>query len=469
MIRNAGRLLRITNAYHLLTGTAVHRYSALFGQFRLSYWACINLALGHLLYWACLYTHYVHADQVHLVRYFSELLHDCIYAHLFVGILTYAIVAIEYRRYVAFSVRVSDTLHANAGFLRRQRAASSAAGADDETATPTAAAAAAQGTLIARWWKELRCDGLELFVYYKMWVNTVVLLALSAYSLYLIDLRALTRVKVMLIVALAYPHVLVANVLRFYTVHAMIVNAMWADENAALERTAAAERDDGKPSCCVALDAAFGPSQLPQRQPADRVTALREHFANIDLYRRLYADLNRLLQLQVGLLLKKHALIVFIAVHVYVKLRLLWHAVLSEVDQHLIRVNFVTFFVMMLNDYVCLLVVSQVCQREADRTKRMLLAWLDSTRHEETLRAVWTYIVSLKDYKYGGMRVMMLFRVNGRNFVMVREWFGWGLGNAICSMSFRVFFVPQMLSLQLLTVGIIGTFQYLNTRIDEEL
>lgn len=364
MIRTAGRLLRNTNAYHLLNGTTVHRYTAIFGQFRLSYWACINLALGHLLYWSGLYTHYVHADQVHLVRYLSELLHDCIYAHLFVGILTYAIVAIEYHRYLAFSSRVSDALHANAGFRRRP-------------GNSEAANASAEST-IKRWWKDLRCDGLELFVYYKMWVNTVILVALSAYSLYHIDLRTLTRTKIMLIVALAYPHVLVANVLRFYTVHAIIVNAMWAEENVDMEqrlaRSTAAERDNRKASCCVALDAAFGAAASPQSPTTTQASAAsaadagatswRQHFVNIELYQRLYADLNRLIQLQVGLLFKKHALIVFIGVHVYVKLRLLWHTVLSEVDQHLIRVNFVTFFVMMMNDYVCLLVVSQVCQRQ---------------------------------------------------------------------------------------------------------
>lgn len=46
---------------------------------------------------------------------------------------------------------------------------------------------------------------------------------------------------------------------------------------------------------------------------------------------------------------------------------------------------------------------------------------LDTARQEETLRSVWNYILRFKDYKYGGLRLLMLFRVDGRNFVMVRD------------------------------------------------
>lgn len=63
-----------------------------------------------------------------------------------------------------------------------------------------------------------------------------------------------------------------------------------------------------------------------------------------------------------------------------------------------------------------------ICQ--IDRTKSLLLGMLDTARQEETLRTVWNYILRFKDYKYGGLRLLMLFRVDGRNFVMVRVVFG---------------------------------------------
>lgn len=336
------RLLRLTNAYQLATAATLHRYSPIFGTFRLSYWALINLSLVHGLYWSCLWTHYAHQDRIHVLRYFSTLLHDCIYAHLFVGLFSYAVVVLEYRRYVAFGERVQAVVNAQGGgFGQRQH------DAELQSATST-----------TRWWRR-RCSGVEWFVYGKMWINTVVLLGLVGYNLARIDWSTLTRTKVMLLVGLAYPHMLVANVLRFYTVQAMVVNAMWADENGQLRLLTGGTQKNSKTTATTI--------QLEEMSPSSSDTTpqtLRQHFANLTDYQHLYSGLNRLVQLQLGLLLKKHSLVVFIGVHMYVKMRLVWHVVMTELDQHLVRVNLVTFVVMMLNDYVGLLGVSLVCQRE---------------------------------------------------------------------------------------------------------
>lgn len=350
-IIHTGRLFSLTNAYQLAaTGSWAHRYSRIFGNFRLCHWALINLSIIHGLYWCCLWMHYQHNDQIHLLCYFSALLHDCIYAHLFVGVFTYAVVAFEYRKYVAFSRHLVGVINDSAAFAQRQR--------DMEASTDC--------DVSPLWWRrplqwmQLRCSGLEWFVYYKMWMNTVVLLTLAVYNLCRIDLRQLTGTRIMLIIGLAYPHLLVANVLRYYTVHAMAVNALWTTENDQLVAGTETMARSNKPAH-ITLDAFAEPVQ-----PAATTSAHQfgTHFANIGRYQQLYAGLNRLVQCQLGLLLKKNALIVFIAVHVYVKVRLLWHAVLTDMDLHLMRVNLVTFVAMMMNDYVCLLVVSQVCQRE---------------------------------------------------------------------------------------------------------
>lgn len=84
----------------------------------------------------------------------------------------------------------------------------------------------------------------------------------------------------------------------------------------------------------------------------------------------------------------------------------------------------------------------------------MLLDWLDGggggddsggaggARHEQTLRTVWNYVLRFKDYRYGGLRLFMLFRVDGRSFVM-------------------------MAVVQLLGTAIVAAYQYFETRIDE--
>lgn len=55
---------------------------------------------------------------------------------------------------------------------------------------------------------------------------------------------------------------------------------------------------------------------------------------------------------------------------------------------------------------------------------------------------MWNYVLRFKDYRYGGLRLFMLFRVDARNFVM-------------------------MAVVQLMCAAIVAAFQYFETKIDE--
>lgn len=188
-------------------GSSVHRYSTIFGTFRISIWGIISLVLINSLYFAALWTHYEHQQQIHVIRMFSQLLHDCVYLHLLIGVINWLVIMLQYQTLVDFASQVADDALVNQKNRKR-------------------------GSIV------------EWFVYYRMWSNTCVLICLNVYNLYFLDLRNLTGTKIMLIIGLAYPHFMIADILRFVTIQALLVNAKWYESNCQLSETQFHANDD---------------------------------------------------------------------------------------------------------------------------------------------------------------------------------------------------------------------------------
>lgn len=369
---NAARILTLTNRYYLCFGYAIHRYSRIFGTYHLSYHGMVSLLFVTGLYWTCLWEHYSKQQQLHVIKYISQLLHDCIYIHLYLGIFNYIIVALEYRSLNQYSRTVCEALVKYAPYRQ-----------------PTS---------------KTKFNTTEAFVYYKSFSNTFVLVALTAYNLKLIDWSTITLTKVLLVIGLAYPHLLIANVLRFFTVHSTLINSMWRDANSRLTDVQLAhEFQTVHGFCCQQNIIGSSTTQSPTKDaifeswwqlllPIRRKTAsnsaivismvesmddsaagVQKSFKNIfdtfEQCQKLYGKLNDCIQRQLMLLIAQHSLILFMAVHVGIKVHLVWHAILSEIDLNLIQTNFCTYVVMICNDYVCLTVSAMLCNNEVIQRK----------------------------------------------------------------------------------------------------
>lgn len=363
---NAARILTLTNRYYLCFGYVVHRYSRIFGTYRLSYHGMASLLLVTSLYWTCLWEHYSKQQQIHVIKYISQLLHDCIYIHLYLGIFNWIVVALEYRSLKMYSSTVCDALIKYAPY--RQKTSKS------------------------------NFNATEAFVYYKSFANTFVLVALTAYNLKLIDWSTITVTKVLLVIGHAYPHLLIANVLRFFTVHSTLINSIWCDANSRLTDVQLAHEFQIVHGYCGQQNIVGSTTQSPTKEavfrnwwqlllPNQRKNAsssaivismvesmddsaagvqesLKSIFETFKQCKKLYEKLNDCIQRQLMLLIAQHSLILFMAVHVAIKVHLVWHVILPEVDLNLIQTNFCTYVVMICNDYVCLMVSAMMCKNE---------------------------------------------------------------------------------------------------------
>lgn len=368
---SADRILTITNRYYLCFGYAIHRYSRIFGTYHLSYHGMASLLLVTGLYWTCLWEHYSKQQQLHVIKYISQLLHDCVYIHLYLGIFNYIIVALEYRSLNQYSRTVCDALVKYASYRQ-----------------PTSTS---------------KFSATEAFVYYKSFSNTFVLIALTAYNLKIIDWSTITLTKVLLVIGLAYPHLLIANVLRFFTVHSTLINSMWRDANSRLTDVQLAHEFQTVQGYCQQNINSSSTTQsqskdeifenwwqllLPNRRKNASSSAivismvetlddsdtgvqksLKNIFETFQNCQKLYKKMNDCIQRQLMLLIAQHSLILFMAVHVGVKVHLVWHVILSEIDLNLIQTNFCTYVVMICNDYVCLMVSAMLCKNEVRSCK----------------------------------------------------------------------------------------------------
>lgn len=336
----SARILTITNRYSLNFGYVVHRYSRLFGTYRISYHGLISLLLITGLYWTCLWEHYAKQQQIHIVRVISQLLHDCIYIHLYMGICNVCLVICEYHTLHRYSCALADLL------VRY---------------TPHRLAQTKSAT---------RAITLqELFVYYKYFSNAIVLVTLTAYNLWLIDWANITVTKILLTIGLAYPHLLIANVLRFFTVHSQLITEIWQDAN----RRLADHHQPNNGGVVVLLldtdvddkDDSDGIASTIKKAADDAIhKSLESVFETFEQCEGMFLRLNNCVQKQLMMLMAQHSLVLFMAVHVWLKVHLVWHLVLSEVDLRLVQVNFSTYAAMICNDYVCLLVSAVLCRNE---------------------------------------------------------------------------------------------------------
>lgn len=347
---NVDRVLLITNQYLLCFGYQIHRYSRIFGTYRISYKGLLSLILINALYMVCLWEHYAKQNQMHLIRYFSELLHDSIYCHLYFGIASYILVAFEFKSLLAVTKGITTAIHdlpTKHGNKSNNRS--------------------------------------EAFVYYKMFANSCILISVSIYDLHIIDWHNITLTKVLLIIGLAYPHLLIANVLRFYTINAMQINEIWMHANRKLiDIQLAVEFYSLTVKQCSDRKTIFQnwwkfleKKKTTESSCKENVIILLESIDSDGVNEKLsrifkiyeqcqeyYGKLNGSVQRQVLMLIVQHSIIVFITVHVYVKVHLEWYVVMTDVDMNLIRTSFIAYIIMIVNDFVCLFGTGVLCKQE---------------------------------------------------------------------------------------------------------
>lgn len=158
---NPVRILMISNRYLLCVGFAVKNFSKKFKVHQRSILGTIVFLLLNVLYLVCLYEHYYKRQFLENVKDFSTTIYYSLYTHLFLGIIGVGVILFDLNAFSEYSDRVVQALPK-----------------EPEV--------------------RLNFDRVELFVYYRTFINLFAFIGIVAYDLTLIDLKSLTRSKAML-------------------------------------------------------------------------------------------------------------------------------------------------------------------------------------------------------------------------------------------------------------------------------
>lgn len=365
---NPNRVLLICNRYLVLCGFIPHKYSSISNNYFLSRQGFCSFLIVQLVYIACLYKHLTEPEIIEIFEVFSTIVYRSIYVHLYLGIINYFTINIQMRPFLNLARDITE-------FLQKFYAK--------------------QSSELSR----IKFSHSELFVYYKMFSNTIVCTAIIAYDLSIIDLSSITLSKVMLLLALIYPHCRVAIVLKYFTVKCLVVAHISSAINEELENICQVnemnvhgqytefieivshDTDDVKPT-------ETGPktneTQRTRWQQLKSITMpknkrkpdilqvlgtiksaedlnlkLIELFEWSKTVRVLYEKLNAIMQLQAFLLIVQHSLVAIVIVHMIVEMYLEWDVFFGNRESRMIKINFVVFLAMMSNDCLCMAVTAK--------------------------------------------------------------------------------------------------------------
>lgn len=369
---NPNRVFLICNRYLVFCGFIIHKYSAMSNNYFQSRQGLCTFALVQLAYIACLYKHLTEPEIVELFEALSIIVYRSIYVHLFLGITNTFTINVQYRPFLNLAREITAFLQ---DFYAKHSTDLS----------------------------PIKLSHAELFVYYKMFSNTIICISIVAYDLTIIDLGSITLSKVMLLLALVYPHCNVANVQRYFTLNALVMAHICEAINVELGNIClvnemnvhgqytqfieivSQDSDHAKP---VETGPKTNETQqtrwqqiksytMPKnkRKPdilmvlatiksaEDLNVKLMALFQMSKKVREFYKKLNAIMQFQMFLLIVQHSLVAFVIVHMIVEMYLEWDVFFGDRESQMVKINFFVYLAMMCNDCLCMAVTAKYFER----------------------------------------------------------------------------------------------------------
>lgn len=366
----------------------IHKYSTTTGTYMQSRQGLCTFSVANIIYIGCLYKHLTEPQIIEIFEVFSKIVYHSIYVHLFVGIFNSFVIIINIRSYLNLSREITEFLHF---FYVKHMPA---------------------GSLTIE--KCRKFSLTELFVYYKMFSNTIFCICVIAYDLTIIDLHNITLSKIMLLLALVYPHFNIANVLRYFTINTSIIAFITGECNKELANICLIKdiklhsqytqfiqvinvsednnddddvadgnprQHDHQPNQNEIISNNTKPSKFSNmwqqicsnnnhksKSKSKNILMVLESIKSIDeLDRKInelydifekikifHRKLNNIIQFQLFLLAIQHTLIVVVLVHMLVETYLEWDIFFNDNELRMIKINYISYLLMICNDCICL-------------------------------------------------------------------------------------------------------------------
>lgn len=358
---NAKRVLSLLNILLKMNSYSIHQVQPN-GTHKLSIPGAVAYLSTLIIYLAALYIHHTKRDYFEVYEMLSNFYYEAVYVHLYTGCVAAILIPLSFIGQTQFNRNMA--VLAEKGWLRSRNPQSPV-------------------------------DPMEIFVYYKLYLNLIVYFGLTAYNIIMLDWNDFAWYKLMLYMGLYLPHFSIANILQFFCVNALLLRSMagriaeemevvhtsieWqtrsyssnsATRSAAVSQGGIGSGKSGLSSVIRQMwDQLHGrttsPNSKQERMPVIEIVESRETIQlnlvgtlrSFMRLQRMAITLNSLFQKQFLVLGFLHVFVLYTAFHSFLKIEQVWPEFVPPKDITSIRVNFQLFVILIANDFLCLFVV----------------------------------------------------------------------------------------------------------------
>lgn len=324
------QIIFISNIHSIISNYTIHRFHRKSKKYEISIFALLPVVCFIAFYIACLVEHHKSKDLIDLIEFLSPVIYRSIYIHLAVGFCSVLLFFSQILPLFIFSKKISDFCRDN--------------NTDEET---------------SNCWK-------NIWFFYQLFSSSLITTVLTIYNLTEIDWEKFKFEYILIICGLNLPHSLSSMILRYFMNNIFIINYHFDKLNKEIENIEKHKE-----------------TQLTIIGNKEFVVEKIENSINKFLkIENLTRKLNQTIQFQLVFIIFLHIFVCVISTYLLFHIKNEWEDFMPARDVHNLGINSITWFILVLNDFFCVVMTVELCYWEIRKIKNRVTENLTSNWNE---------------------------------------------------------------------------------------
>lgn len=360
------QIIFISNIHSIISNFTIHRFHRKSKKYEISKLALLPVAIFIAFYIACLVEHHKSKELVDFIEFLSPVIYRSIYIHLAVGFCSVLIFFSQILNLFIFSKKIAD-------FCR-----------DSKSHEVTS-----------------NCFK-KIWFFYQLFSSTVIMIILTIYNITEIDWEKFKYEYILIISGLNLPHSLSSMILRYFMSNVFIINYHFDKLNNEIE-----DIEKNKETQLTII----GNKEFV----VEKIENCLNNFLKIE---NLTRKLNRTIQYQLSFIIFLHIFVCVISTYILFHLKNEWEEFMPSHDVLNLRINSITWFILVLNDFFCVVITVELCYWEIRKIKNRITKNLTSNWNEKINQVFWKFYLILSEKKIV-FKFFFIFEISLKVFLEV--------------------------------------------------
>lgn len=360
------QIIFISNIHSIISNFTIHRFHRKSKKYEISKLALLPVTIFIAFYIACLVEHHKSKELVDLIEFLSPVIYRSIYIHLAIGFCSVLLFFSQILNLFIFSKKIAD-------FCRDSKS--------DE----------GNSNCYKKCW-----------FFYQLFSSTVIMTILTIYNITEIDWEKFKYEYILIICGLNLPHSLSSMILRYFMSNIFIINYHFDKLNNEIK-----DIEKSKDTHLTII----GNKEFV----VGRTENCLNKFLKIE---NLTRKLNKTIQFQLIFIIFLHIFVCVISTYILFHLKNEWEEFMPSQDVLNLRINSITWLILVLNDFFCVVTTVELCYWEIRKIKNQITQNLTSNWNEKINQAFWKFYLILSEKKIV-FKFFFIFEISLKVFLEV--------------------------------------------------